>query len=292
MNGYSVLTDAYGELSVRGEYVKAAVDSVSHYTVPLEELVYIPPTMSPTPSVSADESYLEHPQEAFDYFRSQGVTTMVAEKKHMGSRAVLLLFRDEQAAVSYIGRPALGTIYSRTGRPFFDRETEAQVLARLNADLVQAGYFTKHNTEMLLLDAEIIPWNLKARELIATQYAHVAEAAEMDREQLLVKLRQAEAAGRDVSGWVQEMEAKLHNVQVFRKAFQQYCWDVSGLEGIRIAPFHTLAHSGQSFLTTAISGIWSRPGCWPEFHRCSWRRNTGSSAAGLMKRRLSGGGRT
>jgi hypothetical protein len=210
--------------------------------------------MSPTPSVSADESYLEHPQEAFDYFRSQGVTTMVAEKKHMGSRAVLLLFRDEQAAVSYIGRPALGTIYSRTGRAFFDRETEAQVLARLNADLVQAGYFTRYNTEMLLLDAEIIPWNLKARELIATQYAHVAEAAKMDREHLLVKLRQAEAAGRDVSGWVQEMEAKLQSVQVFREAFQQYCWDVSGLEGIRIAPFHILAHSGQSFFDH--SHIW------------------------------------
>ncbi|WP_342564449.1 polynucleotide kinase-phosphatase [Paenibacillus sp. FSL R7-0345] len=254
VNGYSVFTDAYGELSVRGDYVKAAVDSVSHYTVPLEELVYIPPTMSPTPAVSADESYLEHPQEAFDYFRSQGVTTMVAEKKHMGSRAVLLLFRDDQAAVSYIGRPVLGTIYSRTGRAFFDKETEAQVLARLNADLVQAGYFTKYNTEMLLLDAEIIPWNLKARELIATQYAHVAEAAKMDREHLLTKLQQAEAAGRDVSGWVQEMEAKLHNVQVFRQAFQQYCWDVSGLEGIRIAPFHVLAHSGQSFFDH--SHIW------------------------------------
>lgn len=254
VNGYSVFTDAYGELSVRGDYVKAAVDTVSHYTVPLEELVYIPPTMSPTPSVSADESYLEHPQEAFDYFRSQGVTTMVAEKKHMGSRAVLLLFRDEQVAVSYIGRPALGTIYSRTGRAFFDRETESQVLARLNADLVQAGYFTRFNTEMLLLDAEIIPWNLKARELIATQYAHVAEAAKMDREHLLVKLRQAEAAGRDVSGWVQEMEAKLQSVQVFRQAFQQYCWDVSGLEGIRIAPFHILAHSGQSFFDH--SHIW------------------------------------
>ncbi|WP_310831562.1 polynucleotide kinase-phosphatase [Paenibacillus pedocola] len=247
VEGYSVMTDAYGEISVRGDYVKAAIDSVSHFTIPLEELVYIPPTMSPTPSVSADEAYLEHPQEAFNYFRSQGVTTMVAEKKHMGSRAVLLLFRDEEAAVSFVGRPTLGTIYSRTGRAFFDKETEAQVLAKLNADLLQADYFAKYNTELLLLDAEIIPWNLKARELIATQYAHVAESAIMDREKLLEKLRQAEAAGRDVTDWLQEMEEKLRNAHVFREAFQQYCWDVSGIEGIRIAPFHTLAHSGQSF---------------------------------------------
>lgn len=74
------MTAAYGELSVRGEFVKAAIDTVSHFTIPLEDLVYIPPTMSPAPAVSADESYLEHPREAFAYYRKQGVETMVAEK--------------------------------------------------------------------------------------------------------------------------------------------------------------------------------------------------------------------
>ncbi|OKP81941.1 polynucleotide kinase-phosphatase [Paenibacillus helianthi] len=254
VEGYSVMTEAYGEISVRGEFVKAAIDTVSHFTVPMEELIYIPPTMSPSPAVSADEAYLEHPREAIAYFRSQGVGTMVAEKKHMGSRAVLLLFRDEAAAVPYVGREVLGTIYTRTGRAFFDKDTEAVVLSRLNADLHQADYWACHNTDLLLLDAEIIPWNLKARELIATQYAHVAEAAAMDREHVLEKLREAEIAGRDVSGWVQEMEGKLKNARVFREAFQQYCWDTSGLAGVRIAPFHTLAHSGQSFFDH--SHIW------------------------------------
>ncbi|KWX80129.1 polynucleotide kinase-phosphatase [Paenibacillus jilunlii] len=247
VEGYSVMTDAYGEISVRGEFVKAAIDTVSHFTIPMEELVYIPPTMSPAPAVSADEAYLEHPREAIAYYRSQGVKTMVAEKKHMGSRAVLLLFRDEAAAVPYVGRPTLGTVYTRTGRAFFGKDTETEVLSRLSSDLHQAGYWARYDTDLLLLDAEIIPWNLKARELIATQYAHVAEAAAMDREQLLGKLREAENAGRDVSGWVQEMEGKLKNARVFREAFQQYCWDTSGLDGVRIAPFHTLAHSGRTF---------------------------------------------
>lgn len=118
VEGYSVQTDLYGEITARGEFVKAAIDTVSHFTVPLEELVYIPPTMSPPPSVSIDENYLEHPREAFAYFRAQGVKTMIAEKKHMGSRAILLLFRDEEAALPYVGRPSLGTIYTRTGRAF------------------------------------------------------------------------------------------------------------------------------------------------------------------------------
>lgn len=165
----------------------------------------------------------------------------------MGSRAILMLFRDKEAAVSYVGRRTLGTIYTRTGRAFFDKETESEVLAKLNADLRKADYFVRHDTDLLLLDAEIIPWNLKARELIASQYAHVAEAAVMDRGHLAEKLREAESNGRDVSGWVQEMDKKLRNARVFCEAFQEYCWDVSGLEGIRIAPFHTLAHSGQSF---------------------------------------------
>lgn len=247
VEGYSVQTDLYGEITLRGEFVKAAIDTVSHFTVPLEELVYIPPTMSPPPSVSIDENYLEHPREAFAYFRAQGVKTMIAEKKHMGSRAILLLFRDEEAALSYVGRPSLGTIYTRTGRAFFDRDTESEVLRRLNADLVRANYFAKNNTDLLLLDAEIVPWNLKARELISSQYAHVAEAALLDREHLLEKLREAERSGRDVTSWIQEMEEKLQNAHLFKEAFQKYCWDVSGLEGIKIAPFHTLAHSGQTF---------------------------------------------
>lgn len=66
------------------------------------------------------------------------------------------------------------------------------MLRRLNEDLVQANYFANNNTDLVLLDAEIVPWNLKARELISSQYAHVAEAALLDREYLLEKLREAE----------------------------------------------------------------------------------------------------
>lgn len=122
---------------------------------------------------------------------------------------------------------------------------------------------------------------LKARELIATQYAHVAEAAQMDRERLLAKLKEAEREGRDVSGWVQEMEEKLANARVFREAFQEYCWDVSGLEGIRIAPFHTLAHSGQSYFNH--SHLWHMEhnrelaGVSPLFLETEYRTITGEA---------------
>ncbi|MBJ8191915.1 polynucleotide kinase-phosphatase, partial [Bacillus cereus] len=127
------------------------------------------PTMSPAPAVSAEEGYLEHPREALAYYRGQGVQTMVAEKKHMGSRAILLLFKNEQAAVEYVGYPTLGAIYSRSGRAFFEQSLGKQVVEKLNVDLRTAGYFERNQTDFVLLDAEIVPWNLKARELIAAQ---------------------------------------------------------------------------------------------------------------------------
>ena len=41
---------------------------------------------------------LEHPDEAIAYFRRAGVTHVVVEEKHMGSRAVVVVCRDAEAA--------------------------------------------------------------------------------------------------------------------------------------------------------------------------------------------------
>ncbi len=247
IQGYSVLTDSYGEVNVRAEFIKSAIDTTSHYTVPLEELVYIPPTMAP-PQVSALDDYLEHPAEAVAYYRSRHVQRLVAEKKHMGSRAIMLLFRNDEAAVPYIGRPLSGSIYTRTGRTFFQPELERDVLERLRTNLEQAGYFERYDTDMVLLDTEIVPWNLKARELIASQYAHVAEAALHDRQTILDTLQVAASNGRPVDEWLGEWTEMLRHAHVFAEAFQAYCWDTDGMDGIRIAPFHILAHQGGSFI--------------------------------------------
>ena len=98
INGFSVSTEHLGEVKIHPDIVKPAIDTVSHYTVPLKQLVYIPPTMSPTPVTSSEPDYLEHPKEAIAYYRSHGIHTMIAEKKHMGSRAVLLIFKDLESA--------------------------------------------------------------------------------------------------------------------------------------------------------------------------------------------------
>ncbi|WP_139891622.1 polynucleotide kinase-phosphatase [Bacillus sp. D386] len=247
INGYSVLTEEFGEVKLYKEHVKAAIDTVSHFTIPIEKLLYIPPTMSPTPKPSQLPDYLEHPREAIDYYRSHGIERMIAEKKHMGSRAILLLFKDQPSALHYVGYETLGVIYTRRGRCFFDSITEEKVVHELHSDLINHGYFEKYDTDFVLLDAEIMPWNLKAKELIQNQYAHVAENAIMDRDSLKNKLEQAVSANSELHGWLNEYTEKLANAQNFKEVYETYCWEVEDIHQIQIAPFHVLAHSKETF---------------------------------------------
>lgn len=247
INGYSVLTDVIGEIQIPKEYAIPSIDMVSHFTVPIEELVYIPPTMSPAPAPSSLENYLEHPREVIDYYRSMGIERMVAEKKHMGSRGILFLFKDKEAGLKYVGRETLGTIYTRTGRRFFNEETEFKIISRIHKGLTASNYFTKYGTEFILLDAEIMPWNLKAKELISSQYAHVSENAILDRSLLKNKIESAMGKNEDLKIWFKEYEDKLDNARVFRDVFQKYCWEINDIDQIQIAPFHLLAHSRETF---------------------------------------------
>ena len=247
INGFSVLTEQLGEVKIHSDIVKSAIDTVSHYAVPLEQLVYIPPTMSPTPVTSSEPDYLEHPKEAIAYYRSHGVHTMIAEKKHMGSRAVLLVFKDVKSAKRTVGSGVLGVIYTRTGRRFFDEGTETEILAKLNEELQSKRYFEKYDTDYVLLDAEIMPWNLKAKELISEQYAHVSENAILDRTKLKEKLASAAHKNEDLTRFLVEVDEKLEHAKTFKEVFQKYCWDAEETVDIQIAPFHVLAHSNQTF---------------------------------------------
>ena len=70
---------------------------MSRFAVNPKWLIYLPPTMSP-PETSRQEGLLEHPAEAFAFFRHEGIPKVVCEEKHMGSRAVVIVCRDEDAA--------------------------------------------------------------------------------------------------------------------------------------------------------------------------------------------------
>ena len=65
---------------------------MSRFAIAPQQLLYLPPTMSPS-ATSSLPGLLEHPAEAFAYYRAEGVAHLVCQEKHMGSRAVALVRR-------------------------------------------------------------------------------------------------------------------------------------------------------------------------------------------------------
>jgi hypothetical protein len=133
-----------------------------------------------SPSETAKEGpFLEHPREALAYYRAHGVPRVICEEKHMGSRAVLVVCRDEETVRTRFrcSGDELGVCYTRTGRAFFgDSGLERELIARVSGAITKAGLWDDLQTNWICLDAELMPWSAKAQELLRRQYASTAAA--------------------------------------------------------------------------------------------------------------------
>ncbi|MCO5993508.1 polynucleotide kinase-phosphatase [Actinoallomurus rhizosphaericola] len=243
----AVETRLMGRVNVRDENVWPALEVMSRFGVDPRWLVYLPPTMAPAPT-SALEGYLEHPAEAFEAYRRQGVARVVCEEKHMGSRAVVVVARDERTAADRFGADdgTTGAVYTRTGRAFFpDPAMTEEFLARVRA--AAGGLFAELGTGWLVLDCELMPWSAKAVELLRTQYAATGAAARAALPVAADVLDRAAARGLDVAALRDRVARRSANAELFRDAYAHYCWPTEGLKGLRLAPFQVLAGEGRSY---------------------------------------------
>jgi protein phosphatase len=250
-----VSTRLHHTVTIREENGTAALEVMSRFAANPKWLVYLPPTMSPT-ETSRRPELLEHPAEAFAYFRHQGVGRVVCEEKHMGSRAVVVVCRDEAAARRRFGvtGEGLGIVYTRTGRRFFDdRILEGELLALLGRALERAGFWDELATDWACLDCELMPWSAKAQELIRQQYAAVGAAATGAFGSALPALEQTAARGADVGQLLDKARERATLAAQYIEAYRRYCWPVASLADLRLAPFHVMAtenavHSGRDHL--------------------------------------------
>ncbi|MBW5423725.1 polynucleotide kinase-phosphatase [Streptomyces sp. BG9H] len=237
-----------GRVAVREENAAAALEVMSRFAVDPRLLPYLPPTMAPT-ATSRREGYLEHPAEAFASYAQDGVARVVCEEKHMGSRAVALVCRDAAVARERFGveEGPTGSLCTRTGRPFFgDPSVTEEILARLRAAVTEAGLWEALETDWLLLDAELMPWSLKASGLLRTQYAAVGAASGAVFPGALAALEAAVARGVDAGALLARQRERAADAAAFTDAYRRYCWPTEGLEGVRLAPFQILAVQGRS----------------------------------------------
>ncbi|WP_329160140.1 polynucleotide kinase-phosphatase [Streptomyces sp. NBC_01717] len=242
-----VETRYQGRISVREENAAAALEVMSRFAVDPRLLGYLPPTMAPT-ATSHEEGFLEHPAEAFAQYRADGVATVVCEEKHMGSRAVALVCRDAEAARERFGvEGPTGALHTRTGRPFLDDVALTEViLGRLRTAVTAAGLWDEWDTDWVLLDAELMPWSLKAGGLLRSQYAAVGAASGAVLPGANAALAAAAARGVDVADLAARQQDRTADAAAFTDAYRRYCWSTEGLDGVRIAPFQVLAVRGRS----------------------------------------------
>lgn len=230
-------------VTVREENATAALEVMSRFAANPKWLIYLPPTMSPC-ETSRKLDLLEHPDEAFTYYRNEGVSKVVCEQKHMGSRAVVIVCRDEDAARKRFGvvNEGIGICYTRTGRRFFNEsELEAQMLELVRNALEKSGFWEEFSTDWVCLDCELMPWSAKAQELLKSQYSAVGAASRAALREAVAVLEDATSNGAVVSDLLGRFKSRRDMVGQYVDAYRQYCWPVSSMSDYKLAPFHILA---------------------------------------------------
>jgi protein phosphatase len=241
-----VRTRIHHNVTIREENAAAALEAMSRFAANPKWLIYLPPTMSPT-ETTARPGLLEHPEEAFAYYRKGGVAEVICEEKHMGSRAVVVICRDEAVAAKRFGiaEKETGIVYTRTGRRFFsDERLESALLTRLRASLDSIKLWDELNTDWLCLDCELMPWSVKAQDLIRDQYAAVGAAATLATRATTSVLQEALRRGLEVQALVDSVSVRQQDVERYVQSYQPYCWPVATADDLRLAPFHVLASEG------------------------------------------------
>jgi protein phosphatase len=238
-------TRLHRSITIREENAATALEVMSRFAANPKWIIYLPPTMSPC-ETSKRDGLLEHPEEAFSYYFHEGVHKVVCEQKHMGSRAVVIVCRDAEAARKRFGvtEGETGVCYTRTGRRFFnDASLELQFLDRIRSTVEKAGVWEDLKTDWVCLDCELMPWSAKAQELLRQQYAPTGAAARASLPAVVTSLSAAQA-NPEVEALLKQYRQREEAADLYVEAYRRYCWTVQSLTDLKLAPFHLLASEG------------------------------------------------
>ena len=242
-----ISTRLHRTVTIREENGIAALEVMSRFAANPKWLIYLPPTMSPS-ETSRLPDLLEHPAEAFFYYRNQGIAKVVCEEKHMGSRAVVVVCRDEDSARERLGvvHDGPGICYTRTGRRFFDNKAlESEFIGTIQSAISGAGFWDEFETDWFCLDCELMPWSAKAQELLRQQYAAVGAASRVSLAEAVTALEQAAERVDELGPLLERYRAREQAASKYTDAYRRYCWPVNSIADLKLAPFHLLATEGK-----------------------------------------------
>jgi protein phosphatase len=248
----TITTRLMGNVAISEGHAAAALEVMSRFAVNPRWLIYLPPTMSPCETTpfspgQAEPATLEHPAEAFGFYRRQGAARVVCQEKHMGSRAVVLVCKDEAAArrAFAVEGEGAGIVYTRTGRRFFDDPAlETEFLTRIRTALDQTNAWERWKTDWVCLDAELLPWSAKAQELLRSQYAAVGAAGRTSLQSAMEAIAPLVEHSPEAATLSARHSQRQQAIEGFISAYRRYCWPVQSVTDLKLAPFHLLATEG------------------------------------------------
>lgn len=244
-------------ITIREENAITALEVMSRFAANPKWLIYLPPTMSPS-ETSKRDGLLEHPEEAFAYYLYEGVHKVVCEQKHMGSRAVVIICRDADAARKRFGimEGEAGVCYTRTGRRFFNHASlESQFLERVRGAVGAAGIWDDLKTDWVCLDCELMPWSAKAQELLRQQYAPTGASARAALPAAITALAAA-AENPEIASLAEQYGQRKEAADLYVEAYRRYCWTVHSVADLKLAPFHLLASEAAVHTTKEKNHVW------------------------------------
>ena len=114
----------------------------------------------------------------------------------------------------------------------------------LQAAVDESGLWEELATDWVCLDCELMPWSAKAQELLQKQYAPVGNAGvhALKAESDIIAKAMLRVPGLEALST--QTAARLDAVEQYTRAYRQYCWPVSSLGDLKLAPFHILASEG------------------------------------------------
>jgi len=138
---------------------------------------FISGTMSPC-SANKEEKTLEDMREAFSYYRDNGISKVMLQKKYMGSRASMYLFPKDIDKSYMVSRN--GFVIKRLNlRPLYEKMLQF-FISKNNGKIL--------DSELVIIDGELMPWSALGKSLIESHFATTGKGVESEL-QLLEETR-------------------------------------------------------------------------------------------------------
>lgn len=228
-------------VTLKEELAMPAMEAISRSRIDPRWMIYLPTFFSPTKS-SKSPAFLEHPQDAFSYYRKKGMEKALIHDEGLGRRAVVVLCRDGEVAKRRFGVSAasLGAVYGPLGQAIFDeREEERDFLERLHGAVTEAGFWQDLETDWLALEGEMAPWGRGRGAGMVDFLAGVGESGLGSLEAAVAALSKAADRGVDLGALSGQTQVRLERLADYKATgavslageTHFYAWHLLGSEG-------------------------------------------------------------